>query len=390
MIRAYRVALSTRLANLVLTAAFLGTLTVPLAGHVCGLEGAGPLRENRGLTARPRPGTTPRQCWRFVLRYREYFNDHFGLRPLLVRIHAMASVAWLDSAPNERVLLGREGWLYLNKWDQGIESTRAVDPFTPQDLKQWRRVLERRRDVLGQRGITYVFTVAPDKSTIYPEYLPPSVTRVHPQSRLEQLFDYLREHGDYLREHGDATLVDLRPALLAAKHQRPVYYQTDTHWNEWGAYVAYREIVAALHRRYPGLEAKPPSAFSVETLPGQFSGGLADMAGLSDYLREDEIRLTPLSPGISRTVSTESGRNGDIEFSAAESPNPAAPRLVMLHDSFGDSLKALLSEHFRRAAFFRTPRVSLQVLDREKPDVVIQEIVERSLMNGPPKAPLDD
>ena len=376
-------ALSTRLANSVLAAAFLATLTVPLAGHFCGLEGAGPLRENRGLAARPALGTTPRQCWRFVLRYRDYFNDHFGLRPLLVRIHARASVAWLDSAPNERVLLGREGWLYLNKWDKGIESTRAVDPFTLEDLERWRRVLERRRDVLAQRGITYVLTVAPDKSTIYPEYLPPAVTRVYPQSRLEQLIDYLREHGD-------ATLVDLRPALVAAKHQRPVYYLTDTHWNEWGAYVAYREIVAALRGRYPGLEAKPASTFSVETLPDAFSGGLADMAGLGDYLREDEIRLTLLSPGISRTVSTESGRNGDVEFSAAESPNPAAPRLVMLHDSFGDSLKPLLSEHFRRAAFFRTPRVSLQVLDREKPDVVIQEIVERSLMNGPPKAPLDD
>jgi len=93
---------------------------------------------------------------------------------------------------------------------------------------------------------------------------------------------------------------------------------------------------------------------------------------------------------ISRTVLSQSGQNGDTEFSATESPDPAAPRLVMLHDSFGDSLKPLLAEHFRRAAFFRTPRVSLQALDREKPDVVIQEIVERSLMSPPPKDALDD
>jgi hypothetical protein len=292
-------------------------------------------------------------------------------------------VAWLNSAPNERILLGREGWLYLNKSDLGIESTRVAAPFTPQDLERWRQVLERRRDVLGQRGITYLFTVAPDKSTIYPEYLPPSVTRLNPQSRLEQLLEYLRRHSD-------VTAVDLRPPLLAAKRERPVYYQTDTHWNKWGAYVAYREIMAALPRRYPGLEAKPASRFSIERLAKKISGDLADMGGLGGYLREDDILLTPRSPGISRTVSSQSGRSGEIESCATESPDPDAPRLVMLHDSFGDNLQPLLAEHFRRATFFRTPKVSLQVLDREKPDLVIQQIVERSLVNAPPATAVDD
>jgi hypothetical protein len=347
------------------------------------LEGAGLLKENRTLALRPALGTTPRLWRRFVVHYREYFNDHFGLRALLVRIHARIWVAWLNSAPNERILLGREGWLYLNRSDLGIESTRVAAPFTPQDLERWRQVLERRRDVLGQRGITYLFTVAPDKSTIYPEYLPPSVTRLNPQSRLEQLLEYLRRHSD-------VTAVDLRPPLLAAKRERPVYYQTDTHWNKWGAYVAYREIMAALPRRYPGLEAKPASRFSIERLAKKISGDLADMGGLGGYLREDDILLTPRSPGISRTVSSQSGRSGEIESCATESPDPDAPRLVMLHDSFGDNLQPLLAEHFRRATFFRTPKVSLQVLDREKPDLVIQQIVERSLVNAPPATAVDD
>jgi len=375
-----------RLANVILTAAFLAAIAAPLLGHFCGLEGGGPLRENRGLAARPALGTTPRQWRKFVLGYRGYFNDNFGFRSLLVRLHAIAWVRWLDSAPNERVLLGRDGWLYLNKCDQGIQSTRAANPFTPQDLEQWRKVLERRRDWFREQGVVYVFAVAPDKTTIYPEHLPPSITRLNPKTRLEQLVEHVAGHSD-------VTVVDLRPALLAAKRQRPVYYQTDTHWNGWGEYLAYRELMNAVSNRFPELGPRPQSAFRLEMHPGQFSGDLAGMAGLNDYLSEDDVKLIPVNPPRFRPVplqGIEKDAEGASTHVATECPAAGTHRLVMFHDSFGVGLQPLLSEHFGRAVYVRTLRFPRQILDREKPDVVIQEVVERSLINGPPKRPFDD
>ena len=167
--------------------------------------------------------------------------------------------------------------------------------------------------------------LVPDKSTVYPEHLPPSVTRVHPQSRLEQLLEYLSKHSD-------VPVVDLRRAMLAAKRQRSVYYRTDTHWNGWGEYVAYREIMEAPARHFPELGPRPQSSFRPEIRPAEFSGDMAGMAGL----------------------------------------------------------QPLLSEHFRRAVYVRSLKFSQQVLDQEKPDIVVHQMVERSLMDGPPKRTLDD
>jgi hypothetical protein len=59
-------------------------------------------------------------------------------------------------------------------------------------------------------------------------------------------------------------------------------------------------------------------------------------------------------------------------------PGSHLPRLVMFHDSFGTALKPFLAEHFARALFeFQAMAFDESILEREKPDLVIQEITER-------------
>jgi hypothetical protein len=67
-------------------------------------------------------------------------------------------------------------------------------------------MLRRRSDQLERRGIRCLFVVAPDKHSIYPEYLPETVS-VHSPTELDQLLPSLDEAG--------VLHVDLRPALRA-------------------------------------------------------------------------------------------------------------------------------------------------------------------------------
>ena len=49
---------------------------------------------------------------------------------------------------------------------------------------------------------------------------------------------------EYLRKHSDVEIVDLRPALRAARHLGDVYYVHDTHWNDRGARLAIANLAA--------------------------------------------------------------------------------------------------------------------------------------------------
>ena len=60
-----------------------------------------------------------------------------------------------------------------------------------------------------------------------------------------------------------------------------------------------------------------------------------------------------------------------------------------MNDSFGIALVPYLSEHFERSVFVHrivTPALRLALIELEKPDVVIEEIVERNV-RGPAETP---
>ena len=59
--------------------------------------------------------------------------------------------------------------------------------------------------------------------------------------------------------------------------------------------------------------------------------------------------------------------------------NPRLPRAVIFRDSFTDALLPLLFEHFRSAVYVSEKTFDRGVIEREKPEVVITEMVERSI-----------
>jgi hypothetical protein len=56
----------------------------------------------------------------------------------------------------------------------------------------------------------------------------------------------------------------------------------------------------------------------------------------------------------------------------------------MIHDSFTAALRPFLSEHFRRIVYLQQHTFDCGVIEREHPDVVLHEIVERYLGLVPP------
>jgi hypothetical protein len=372
-----------RFFEIVLIAIFAAVLFAPLViwasriGHFPSVHEA----ENRGAVPLP----TLHDGTALPAKFAAHYSDQFGLRDTLLRWHALIKLHGFGVSPApESVIAGREGWLYFG----GVEPDqyRRLVPFTDEDLRAWTRTLESRRAWAAAHGSRFLFVVAPNKSTIYPEYYPPALTQAAVPSRLDQLLDHLRAHST-------VEVLDLRPALLAQKAHERVYDVTDSHWNARGAEAACEAIAAALHPAFPSVNPIPRGAYQTYVEHWTVGGDLARLLALPDEFHEEALLLRPRTPPRAHESASASfpwNRDADPEWKwplVFETGDSSLPRAVILRDSFAWRMHPFLSEYFQRAVYLFSDNFDTALLAREHPDVVIEEMVERHLMRRPPPAP---
>ncbi len=363
-----------------LVALFLALILLPLGANLAGVDGADPLAENREMAAFPEL----RPTWESLAAYpgglAAWFEDHFAFRSTLVRWYGESRYFVLGVSPATSVVRGRDGWLFYA--DAGMADYTREDPLTPEQVAEWRDTLVRSRNWLAERGVAYAFTLAPDKHVLYPEQVPATIRPLPHPYRMDQVFEALRDSG--------VAAVDVRPALLAAKAQERIFEKTDTHWNERGAFAAYRELVEAIRRQVPAV---PPawSRDDFEPVSVEVAGmDLAGMIGLTHVLREEQLRLVPRRPRLARTVEPPgvdpSASRGRL---VTEIPGSTLPRALVFRDSCFSRLAPFVSEHFSRVVYLWQHNFDSTDVERERPDVVIHEIVGRHLVTVSPYSDLD-
>jgi alginate O-acetyltransferase complex protein AlgJ len=370
---------------------FVVIISLPLAANLAGVDGADSGAENRELAAFP-----PLDDWTISMadygsRFAHWFDDHFGFRSRLVRWYGETRLFGLGASPAPTVIKGRDAWFFYGE-DGSIDDYARVDPMTPAALDNWRAATTSARDWLRARAIAYVFFIAPDKYVIYPEMMPPAIRQSGAVSRTDQLYDALASpklsDGSDTPDRGGFT-VDVRPALMQAKAHQRIYHQTDTHWNDRGALVAYQTIIDAVRRQLPAV---PPAwtRDDFEPQTREVDGmDLAGMMGLTRVIKEVDLALVPKRARHARVIepagaepTAEEGRL------VTELAGSSLPRAVIFRDSFVSRLVPFLSEHFSRAVYVWQNDFDAALVTTERPDVVVQEIVGRHLYNFIPSPEL--
>lgn len=269
-----------------------------------------------------------------------------------------------------KVIAGDDGWLvYAAEGD--IEDYQKVELFTEDELANFQQNLDALSESYAQRGITLLIVVSPNKNMIYPERVPAEVPVFGTTSKLDQVVEYLRANGKQ-------QVIDLRPALLAAKAERQIYYATDTHWNDYGAYIAYAAIMDELGKTDPTLSARPASDFQpVSRDPDTLD--LASVIGATSLL-ESKIQFAPLFD-LSSAYKTANLGGRKLMFSYNRDAD--LPDIVMYYDSFFFNVIPMLGEHFHNGLYVQNYTGSglwnLSWVNEREPDVVVIEFAERYL-----------
>lgn len=361
-----------------LVAFFLAAVAVPLALLVARGEG-GTTWENRRLAEFPARPKSLREVYHLPPKLSAYFKDHFGLRPELIRWQAEAKMNWLRSSGSPQVMLGKNGWLF-HAGEGEVEMFTGSNPFNAEGLAEWARFLEAMADWAGKRGASFVVTFVPEKQTIYPELMPDGLARARVVSRHDRLVEYLRSRPR-------VRVVDLRPALSEAKAATQIYMVTDTHWNHVGGFAAYAALTRELGRDFGGVRPLPLSEYEVRE--ERYSGDLAGLLGLRGVIWESRPRPRLRATPRARIEGDCNDVGAEVGVCVSEAEGEGLPRVLMYRDSAASFFIPFLAEHVARGVYVwdTSWKFPTEQLERERPDVVVLEMVERRLMEKPPAPP---
>jgi alginate O-acetyltransferase complex protein AlgJ len=361
----------TRWTNTVLIGLFMMLLWLPMLDTLFHFDWAPPSTENRAMASFPKSPSGWRQLQPYVAGLEAYFDDHFGCRRCLTQWYNKVRWSVFRVENTRDVLVGKDGWLFYTH-AQMIDHYTGFLQFTPEQLRDWKELLEKRRDWLARRGIAYLFVVTPDKHTIYPEELPDWVKKVRPQTKLDQFVAYMRTNST-------VPVLDQRDVLIQARQICPTYYKTDVHWNDFGGFVAYQELMQTLASQRPGLEPLPLAAFTLTNVipaPGDLAkgGDMAKNLGLS----LTESNYYSLTPKLKLPQFTTEQPPWERVHDPRSTINPQAKgRMIIFHDSFALNWIQFLGYHFNQINYFWQYDLNPALVDQEKPDIVINEMNER-------------
>ena len=352
--------MSRKLSNLLMILAFLLIVSIPL---IPPLAAPAQLRQ----ADCPAQAGLPLACWlkawvKIPSTFNAYFSDHYRLHQQAVDLLESARLYLLNEKTFPNVLIGKEDWLYYTG-ENNIQDYECTIPFTGAELAVIRERLLGWNERLQQHGIRFYVVIAPNKESIYPQYLPDQVQAGVRACRIDQVMQKL--------QNTSLNVLDLRSPLQSAAQTAQVYHRTDTHWNSTGALIASQTILARIQKDIPDVRVPIAEEYTSEIR--DHSGDLAGFLPRDTRFVEREAFLVPLQPSA---VVFEEGSDGTAVSSI---PGSDLPKAVVFCDSFSDALKPYLSEHFSRVVYSRSFDLDFYLIEREQPEVVIFELAQRYL-----------
>lgn len=339
--------MKNKLFHLLYTTLFLVICLTPAVGMlVLGPSEAG---ANEILASKPKLTEKDGSIHLAVLDETEdYIADRFAFRQELVTLWAKLNADLLHTSVQGQVILGSDGWLYYDSTaDDYMGFCADIEHiiYAAANL----RLME---EYVHSLGADFVFTIAPNKNSLYPEAMP----NHYPKGT--------QSNADLLTDSLSVSYADLFSAF--SSEDEVLYFKTDSHWNGKGAALAADTILQQL-----GIRSHWYHGAFVHTAP--HLGDLYEM--LYPAGTETEPDGSP-AQGFTFQYDTEPNGGNAIRI---ETSGSGKARLVCWRDSFGISLHPYLAEHFGKSYFSRSETYDLTEAEARSADAVVIELVERNL-----------
>jgi len=290
----------------------------------------------------------------------------------------------LNALQPDPVHVGKDGWLFLVKGSNSVINLyKKRSSFTPELAHEWMLLLQERSRRMSDQNIKYLFLPAPEKLTVLHQHYDGKIANIQGSP----IHTMVNEH-----HKAAPCIVNVLPAFEKQAINNKSYWKTDTHWSFWGCFTAYQILCARM-----GIPSRP------ELLQYPFDEGdvLFDLgAKLSDPVRE-KARFYKLIQTAERVYANPMVRfkeknqlvnEGHLHVGSHvvyrnESEHVAKKKVILFGDSFSEYrphlLTGMLAETVSELHFIWNARLDYEYIDLIKPDIVINELAERFMVEVP-------
>ena len=295
----------------------------------------------------------------------KYFEDHFAFRNEWATGYALLSGRVFGVSAQDNVIVGEDGWLY---YKDSLADYQGTEQLSDRQLFAVARTLAMVQAYVKENGADFVFTVAPNKNSLYGERMTYYYRGFRAgENNLSRIVPYL--------EAERVNYVDLYSFLK--EQDEVLYHARDSHWNNKGAALAADQLLSRLRKEHSSYDNRE---YSVRR---DYTGDLDQMLYPAAVRLEDEIYYEPL-PQYSYVEEVESNFEPRIHTRA----DGKEGSLVMYRDSFGNALLPYMAEAFGEAYFSRGVPYQLSDLFACEADTLVVERAERFLPDMAENAPV--
>ena len=302
--------------------------------------------ENRNLEQAPKLSWNSVTSGEFMTKAEDYVNDQ---------------------------ILGRDFWVALKAWSERLSGKQENNGvyFAKENTLISRVETPAQSDLEKNAGyvnalvdnvdVPVYFGIIPSAASIWADRLPEGAPTADEKAIIDWLYQAVQTHT-----------IDLY-SVLAAHQSEELYYRTDHHWTSLGAYYGYTALMDAM-----GLDPVPLEAHGKVTVSDQFYGTLFSSSGvrwlppdhIDRYVSAEGVTVTAYPNGVPEPGSLyvdsflevkdkySSFLGGNKPLCVIETTHTDAPKILVIRDSYSDSLAPFLTQNFSEIHLF-DPRMNL-------------------------------
>jgi hypothetical protein len=202
----------------------------------------------------------------------------------------------------------------------------------------------------NMNGAELIYLVIPNPMTVYPESVPAKYNQFAGEGRTEQFCK--------AAEAGGAVVINLKDTFIAHKNDDyKLFHKTDSHWTQYGAWLAYTELMNHISEKYP--KAVPHTKEEMGFYTKDVNGG-----DMPYYLALDNTKVREKAVFANPTFKCPVNlqffvSENDLLMNHETTPKAAVystgdsnlPNIYVMRDSFGIAVYNILPERFNKTTY---------------------------------------
>lgn len=300
--------------------------------------------------------------------FEKAYEDNFPLRSVFFKLISRFKLNFLHVSFSEKsVVLGKEGWLFLgDQWGNELSRLMNRQEVSQEEINRWARDISSLGESMREKGISFRFMIAPNKSSVY-------------SSKLPNYFFKNKKHQYWPK---NAALKENRfvifPLEEIQSESRQTYYKFDSHWNNLGAGIAFEVLYQSLMIERPLLKRRDirENALIYKNQTDEFD--LSNMLYMGaqidtkfEFINSEKVSISDC-PRKPRTLTNPKYLNDQT--------------VLFVCDSFGSGLIPYFFKSFKNVTYLHSDSAEsgafkngTKLLEGMNFDIVIVEMVERKV-----------